>query len=464
LKVTSATEHVAASFRDPNGFVFRRGSALYRQVNEVHRPHFDRFIEVGLYDRLVGDELLVAHEDVDVSLAAASDAYRVILPEQIPFVSYPYEWSFSMLRDAALVTLRIQELALDHGMSLRDATAYNLTFRRGRPLFLDTTSFEIVPEGRPWVAYRQFCQHFLAPLVLMSLRDARLGQLSRLYIDGVPLDLASALLPARAGAKPGVALHIRMHARSQRRHATDAPASSGKTRSFSSNAFRGVVTSLRKTIERLGDPVGPSVWRDYYDEADHYSAEASGRKEALVSAWIDEVRPRTVWDLGANTGRFARLASKAGIDTLALDVDPFCVDEAYRTARAGGDENLLPLIQDLTNPSTGIGWAGRERTSLGDRGPADLILALALIHHLAIANNLALTSILDELRRLGRWAIVEFVPKNDPKVQRLMQHREDVFSEYSVEHFESAADARFRIQHREPVADSGRTMYLLAPR
>jgi predicted nicotinamide N-methyase len=462
--VTSATERIAASFRDPNGFVFRRGSILYRQVNEVHRSHFDRFVEVGLYDRLVADELLVAHEDADVSLAAAADAYRVILPEQIPFVSYPYEWSFSMLRDAALATLRIQELALDYGMSLRDATAYNLTFHRGRPLFLDTTSFEIVPEGRPWVAYRQFCQHFLAPLVLMSLRDARLGQLSRLYIDGVPLDLASALLPARARAKPGVALHVRMHARSQRRHATDTAAGSGDTRSFSINAFRGVIGSLRKTIERLDHPVGASVWRDYYDEAEHYSEEASGRKEALVRAWVDEVRPRTVWDLGANTGRFARLASSAGIDTLALDADPFCVDEAYRAARAAGDGHLLPLIQDLTNPSTGIGWAGTERVSLGDRGPADLIFALALIHHLAFANNLALTSILDELHRLGRWAIVEFVPKNDPKVRRLMQHREDVFAEYTVEHFEAAADAHFRIRHREPVADSGRTMYLLGPR
>ena len=161
-----------------------------------------------------------------------------------------------MLRDAALATLRIQELALDHGMSLRDATAYNLTFHKGRPQFLDTTSFEILPEGRPWVAYRQFCQHFVAPLALMSLRDARLGQLSRLYIDGVPLDLASALLPARARAKPGVALHIRMHAKSQRRHEADDAAGSGKTRSFSANAFRGMIASLRKTIERLDQPVG----------------------------------------------------------------------------------------------------------------------------------------------------------------------------------------------------------------
>lgn len=458
------TEPVAASFRDPHGFVFRRGSLLYRQVNEVHRRHFDRFIESGLYDRLVADELLVPHEDVDLSLAAAPDAYRIILPEQIPFISYPYEWSFSMLRDAALATLRIQQLALDHGMSLRDSTAYNLTFHKGRPLFLDTTSFEILRDGQPWVAYRQFCQHFVAPLVLMSLRDARLGQLSRLYIDGVPLDLASALLPARALAKRGIALHIRMHARSQRRHSSDDAPSSGKTRSFSVNAFRGVVASLRKMIERLEGQAGASAWREYYQEADHYSAEAIEGKEALVSAWMDEVGPRTVWDLGANTGRFARLASGAGIETLALDVDPFCVDEMYRTARAESDEHLLPLVQDLANPSSAIGWEGRERAALEDRGPADLILALALIHHLAIANNLSFLSILDQLARLGRWAIVEYVPKDDPKVQLLMANREDVFSEYTVERFESAADTHFKIRHRAQMADSGRTLYLLGPR
>jgi hypothetical protein len=461
--VDLGTEPVAASFRDPHGFVFCRGSVLYRQVNEVHRRHFDRFIESGLYDRLVTDELLVPHEDVDLSLAAAPDAYRIILPEQIPFITYPYEWSFSMLRDAAMATLRIQQLALDHGMSLRDATAYNLTFHKGRPLFLDTTSFEILRDA-PWVAYRQFCQHFIAPLALISLRDARLGQLSRLHIDGVPLDLASALLPARAWAKPGIALHIRLHARSQRRHMTDDAPASAKARSFSVNAFRGVIASLRRTIERLDEPAGASTWREYYQEADHYSAEAAERKEALVSAWIDEVGPRTVWDLGANTGRFASLASGAGIETLAFDVDPFCVEEMYRTARAESDEHLLPLVQDLANPSTGIGWEGRERTALEDRGPADLILALALIHHLAIANNLSFSSILNQFARLGRWAIVEYVPKDDPKVQLLMANREDVFSEYTVERFESAANARFHIQHRAQVADSSRTLYLLGPR
>ena len=456
-------ELIAASFRDPHGFVFRRETVLYRQVNEIHQQHFDRFLGSGLYDRLVTDGLLVSHAEVNRSHAASPDAYRVIRPDYVPFVSYPYEWGFQMLKDAALATLRIQELALDHGMSLRDATAYNLTFHRGRPLFLDTTSFEILPEGRPWIAYRQFCQHFVAPLALMSLRDPRLGKLSRLFIDGVPLDLASELLPPRARTKAGLVMHLRMHAKSQRRHERDENAT-GKERSFSENALRGLIESLRKTIERLEPPKGDSAWGDYYAEADHYSPIAAEQKASLLSGWIDEVAPRSVWDLGANTGRFARLASRCGIDTLALDVDPFCVDEAYRTARAENDEHLLPLVQDLTNPSTGIGWGGMERASLEDRGPADLVLALALIHHLAIANNVPLQSVLDLISRFGRWAIVEFVPKSDPKVQLLLQAREDVFTEYTVQRFEADAEEHFRIVHREQVGDSGRTLYLLGPR
>ena len=462
--MSSGSELEAGSFRDPHGFVFRRRDVLYRQVNRVHREHFDRFLRSGLYERLVLDGLLVAHEEVETSIAVAPGAYRVLRPEQIPFVSYPYEWSFQMLRDAALATLRIEELALDHGMSLRDATAYNITFHRGRPVFLDTTSFEIFPETRPWVAYRQFCEHFVGPLALMSLRDVRLGQLSRLHIDGVPLDLVSKLLPGRAAVKPGLAMHVRMHAKSQRRHETDAQAASVKARSFSSNAFRGVLGSLRKTIERLDQPAGASAWGEYYRDADHYSATAVERKGSLVSAWIDEVRPRTVWDLGANTGRFARLASGRGIDTLALDVDPFCVDQAYRTSHADGDEHLLPLVQDLTNPSTGIGWGARERRSLEQRGPADLVLALALIHHLAIANNVPIRAVLEQFARLGRSAIVEFVPKTDPKVIQLLRSREDVFLDYDVDHFEAEAKSVFRIEQREPVGDSDRTLFLLGPR
>jgi len=188
---------VASSFRDPSGFVFWQDGAIYRQINTIYKEDYDRLMTSGLHKALVEEGLIVSHEEVALQSAAPQVAYKVIRPDQVPFISYPYEWSFSQLKGAALATLRIQRKALDFGMSLKDCSAYNMQFMKGKPVFIDTLSFEKYQEGSPWVAYRQFCQHFLAPLALMSHRDSRLGQLLRIHLDGVPLDLASKLLPRR---------------------------------------------------------------------------------------------------------------------------------------------------------------------------------------------------------------------------------------------------------------------------
>jgi hypothetical protein len=451
-----------ASFRDPRGFVFTREGTLYRQISRAHAPDYDLLMTSGLYGSLIDDGALIAHEEVDPALSVTPDAYRVIRPERVPFVSYPYEWGFSQLRDAALLTLSVQSEAMSHDMTLRDATAFNITFHGGRPVLLDTTSLGVLEEGEPWVAYRQFCQHFVAPLALMAYRDVRLGQLSRVHLDGIPLDLTADLLPSRTRAKAGLMMHVRMHAASQQRHEDDDRVTERKA--FSRRSFDGLVDSLRRTIESLKEPKGRSAWRRYYDETDHYSDAASSEKDALVDRWIAEAGPKTVWDLGANTGRFSRLASARGIETVAIDSDPFCIDEAYEGARRAGDTHLTAIVSDLTNPSPGLGWENQERSSLEDRGPADLVLALAVIHHLAIANNVPLPMVVDQLARVGRSAIVEFVPKTDPKVQRLLRDRDDIFDAYTEAAFEESAGERFTIVHREPLADSGRALYLIEAR
>lgn len=188
------------------------------------------------------------------------------------------------------------------------------------------------------------------------------------------------------------------------------------------------------------------------------------KKEALVARWIEGLRPSTVWDLGANTGRFTRLASSRGIDAVALDSDPFCIDEVYMAARREGTTHLNAAVSDLTNPTPGLGWANEERESLEQRGPVDLVLVLALVHHLALANNVPLPMIVDQLARLGRAAILEFVPKDDPKARMLLRDREDVFDAYSQEVLEDAVSKRFRIASQELLGDSGRTLYLLEAR
>jgi hypothetical protein len=444
--------------------MFEREGILYRHVDASAAEDFALADSSGLMAALHDRELLVPHEE-DHPLATERGAYKVLRPERIPFVSYPYEWSFSQLRDAALLTLRIQELSMDHGMSLRDASAYNVQFRGAAPILIDTLSFERLTEGRPWVAYRQFCEHFLAPLALMSYRDVRLGQLTRVHLDGVPLDLTAILLPRRAQTRPPLMLHVFAHAKSQRRHAQDAaPAAEGGKRGLSPQALRGLLDSLRKGVESLAmpDPVG--AWADYEEEATHYSESARAAKETLVDSWVGRTSPASVWDLGANTGRFSRLASARGIDTVAFDLDAAAVDENYRRARDDGDRHLLPLVLDLANPSPAIGWANRERMTVGERGPADLVLALALIHHLAIAGNVPLPMVAEQMAGFGRRTVVEFVPKDDEKVRRLLMNREDVFPDYSPDGFEAAFGARFEIEAKEPLPGSTRTLYLLRRR
>ncbi|MBN2346321.1 MAG: class I SAM-dependent methyltransferase [Candidatus Aminicenantes bacterium] len=456
--MTPAEGAVAGSFRDPSGFLFWRDGTLYRQIESVYREHYDRLMTSGLYRELHDGGMLVGHEECPVERAARPGAYKVIRPEMVPFVSYPYEWCFSQLRDAARLTLAVQKKALEHGMSLKDASAYNVQFVDGRPQLIDTLSFELYPEGRPWVAYRQFCQHFLAPLALMAHRDVRLNPLSRIHLDGVPLDLASALLPARTRLAFSLLSHVHLHARSQQKYA-DRPLQA-RQRPMSRFALRALIDSLESAVAKLRWHPRFSEWSEYYAHT-NYSDQAAGVKKRRVDEFLGQAAPRRVWDLGANTGEYSRLASGRGIPTVALDIDAAAVEKNYRRVREENDPFLLPLVGDLTNPSPGVGWENRERMSLLERGPVDLVMALALVHHLAISNNLPFGHIARLFGRLAEFLIIEFIPKNDSQVGRLLATREDVFPTYHAEGFEAAFGEYFTVVRRERVEQSDRLLYLM---
>ena len=298
-----------ASFRDPSGFLFQQEGVIYRQVNLAYKDDYDHLMGSGLYQSLVDDSLLIPHQEVSVESPAPELAYRIIKPEPVPFISYPYEWCFSQLKDAALTTLKIQKTALDFGMSLKDCSAYNIQFRNGRPIFIDTLSFEKYREGQPWVAYRQFCQHFLAPLAVMSCKDVRLNQLLRVYIDGMPLDLASSLLPIGTRFKFSLLSHIHLHARSQS-HFADRTVNI-KSRRLSRIGLLGIIASLESAVKKLKWQPAGTEWADYYQDT-NYSPQAFEHKKAIVAGFLDRVRPSTVWDLGANVGIFSRLAGERG--------------------------------------------------------------------------------------------------------------------------------------------------------
>ncbi|MFH1002735.1 MAG: SAM-dependent methyltransferase [Chloroflexota bacterium] len=451
---------VSGSFRDPSGFLFRQDGVLYRQVNQTYREHYDQLMASGLYQRLVDAGQLIPHEEVNVK-PAADGAYKVLRPEPVAFVAYPYEWAFGQLKDAALTTLAIQQQALQFGMTLKDSSAYNIQFHRGKPVLIDTLSFEGYHPGEPWGAYRQYCEHFLAPLALMSYRDIRLNQLLRVYLDGIPLDLASSLLPRRSRLNFHLLLHLHLHAASQKRYAKKPVRQESVSHKISRTGILGLVDSLESLVSKLTWRPRGTPWADYYTSQDSRSAVTLDPKKQLVSDFLDRVKPASVWDMGANTGLFSRLASDKGIPTLSFDIDPACVEINYQTVKARAETNLLPLLLDLTNPSPGIGWENRERAPLWERGRADMVLALALIHHLAIANNLPLERLARFFSRIGSSLIIEFVPRSDPNAQRLLATRQDVFGDYTRENFEREFGQRFVIQNVATIPNSVRTMYLM---
>jgi ribosomal protein L11 methylase PrmA len=446
-----------SSFRDPAGFVFRSEGVLYRAIRPPGLARFDRLISSGLYDELVSAGLLVPHDEVAWE-GGGEGAAKVIRPEEVPFVSYPYEWSFSQLRDAALTTLEIEKRALRRGMTLVDASAYNIQFLSGRPVLIDTLSLGVAEPGEPWAAYRQFCQHFLAPLALMSRRDIRLGQLARIHIDGIPLDLSSALLPFRSRFSPSLLLHLHLHARSQKRfEGREIRVPRGRV---GRQARLGLADSLETAVRKLRWRASGTEWAGYYEDT-NYTAEGLGEKRRAVEEFIAAVRPRMVWDLGGNVGTFSRAAASSGAQVISFDLDPACVERNYLRVKADKDQRVLPLLLDLTNPSPPSGWENRERLSLLDRGPADALLALALIHHLAIGNNVPLALAARFFARTARHILIEFVPKSDSQVKRLLVVRKDIFDGYTREGFERAFAEHFDIGRRIPLAGSERALYVM---
>jgi ribosomal protein L11 methylase PrmA len=448
---------ISSSFRDPNGFIFEHNGEFYRQINHSYSENYDLLMSSGLYEKLVKENLLVPHTE-DEEIHKPENAYKIIKPEKIPFISYPYEWSFSELKNAAKITLQIQKIALEFGMSLKDASTYNIQFLKDHFVFIDTLSFEKYVQDKPWVAYKQFCQHFLAPLALMSYKDIRLNQLLRIFIDGVPLDLASSLLPSSSLFKFSSLSHIHLHAKSQK-HYSDKKVKTSESK-LSLSRLKALVQSLEGAVNGLKWKPEGTEWSDYYEDT-NYSDESFNQKKQIVENFLEKANPNSVWDLGANEGVFSRISSNKGIKTMSFDIDPSAVEKNYLHMIHDNEENLLPLLLDLTNPPAASGWSNTERQSLIERGKADLVLALALIHHLSISNNVPFRNVASFFSSICDSLIIEFVPKEDSQVQRLLASREDIFSSYDQEHFEQNFELFFDIIETKEIPMSKRTIYLM---
>jgi hypothetical protein len=386
--------------------------------------------------------------------------------ERVPFVSYPYEWTFSMLQDAALLQLRLTAAALDGGLMLKDATPYNVQWRGSRPVFIDVTSFERSRPGEPWPGYRQFCMLFLYPLLLEAYR----GIAFQAWLRGSPNGFAPgdfrALFSRRDVFQSGMLRHVFLHARLERDNArrgsevrTDL-AEAG----FDNRLIRANVDQLTRLVGRLRSGLRSSAWDHYRSSCSYVDADAA-RKEDFVRRAVGRRRRRLTWDLGCNDGRYSLIAADDSDLTLALDSDPSVVDALYRSRRAEGDEKVLPLVVDLSNPSPGLGWRNGERSTLIERGRPDMTLCLALVHHLSISNNIPLREVVAWLRSLDSDLVVEFPDRDDKMVDELLRAKgAESHPDYRRETFEALLLDSFEIIDSAELESGTRTLYDARPR
>jgi hypothetical protein len=427
-----------SSFRDPAGQVIIKGNKYLRQVNPCYFDEYQHIMSSGLYDELADKALLLKHTEI----ARTSEAI-VLEPEQLWFASYPYEWCFSYLKQAALVTLEANRIALKYDMVLKDASAYNIQWHDGRVALIDTLSFASYQEDQPWIAYRQFIEHFLGPLLLIVYGKGFLHRLPEILMEGIPADVTARLLPARLRLKPSLMMHL--YSQTMAKYIK-----SNRKVSMSRRNLEALLDSLEHLVSGLTYET-KSDWTEYQD-ADSYSEVAREAKKGIVSGMLADLPKGSLCDLGANTGEYSGLARDMGYKVLATDKDYDCVESIARR-----HPDILTLVVDLCNPSPAIGWANKERRGFLERLKVDTISALALIHHICIGSNVPVGKVAELLASHCSNLIIEFIPPEDPKAVLLAGDKQ--FPSYSQQLFEGEFSRHFNIIQRVDIEDSCRSIY-----
>ncbi len=454
------------SFRDPGGRVFHVDGEVYRALSKRALADYEKLEATRFFPAAMKAGRIVATEQSGTVPAPPGEWAAVLHHERIPFVSYPYEWTFSMLRDAALLQLDLLAAALEEDMILKDSTPYNVQFRGSRPVFIDIGSFEPLAKGDVWVGYRQFLRLYLYPLMLRAYRDLPFQPWLKGDTEGLTAEQLERMLSARDLARKGVPMHVKLQARGERRYRSSERdvRSELKEAGFDKRLIQSNVSGLRKTVESLTWHADASQWNRYAADCGHVAVQRS-MKSDFLAAEVDAHPPKLVWDVGANDGHFSRIAASAGGTVIAMDADELVLDELYRALSAEGSTNVLPLLQDLASPSPGLGWRGRERSTVEERGTPDLAILNAVVHHLVIGRNIPLGEVISWLADLGSRVVFEFVPPGDPMVDALTANKRphEIHADYTEDALRAYLADRFVIEREEPVPGGNRTLFALRP-
>ena len=462
------------SFKDPAGRVYRAsdgagGGRIVRGLNDASAATMERLLAEPFFQRMIAEGGVVKttflpREDAAVGSLAEQGWSAAVEHEAVDFVTYPYEWPFSMLKDAALLQLRLLETSVRNGWILKDATPFNIQWQHGRPVFIDVPSFVPWEDGEYWQGYRQFCSTFLTPLMLTAHLGIPFQPLLRSQLEGIPPEEAARYFYGLRRFKRGVLSHIWFPAKAERRARSKAhtgqPAKPHRRQP--ETMLLALLDSLQRLVDGLSYKPSSSDWA-HYSETHSYDAEEFERKKRFVERHTSERRPGLTWDLGANTGDFSRIAARHSETVVAVDSDQDAVEMLYAEVRGAGPRNVIPLVMDLSNLSPGQGWAGRERAAFDKRRGPDLALCLALVHHVRVSANIPLSLFVEWLRSLDAAVIIEFVGRDDEMFLKLIENKREEYADYTMENFETEVGRHFSIGDRLVLKGGKREMFLLEP-
>jgi hypothetical protein len=450
------------SFRDRNGSVYYRDGRVFRALSARALANWQRLQAAPFYQAHCAGGRIV---DTWPSDEPPGSWAAVVEHARVPFVSYPYEWTFGMLKDAALLHLRLMQDALAADMILKDSSPYNVQWRGAQPVFIDIPSFEPLNRGEPWVGYRQFCELLLYPLMLGAYKGMDFRPWLRGRIDGIPAEEMARLMSSRDLLRPGVLMHVMAQSALQRRYSGSGRDVRGTLAQagFDKALILRNVDKLAALVARLNPPAVRTEWSDY-DRTHSYEATEFARKLDFVREAAGTRRWRLAWDLGCNTGTFSRVAAEHAENVVAMDGDWMAIERLYQQEKAAGGRTILPLVVNLADASPNQGWLGAERKGLAERGRPDLTLCLALVHHIVIGANIPLAEFIGWLADLGTSVVIEWVGRDDEMVKTLLATRADQYTDYRPEIFRDLLAARFDIRAYAPLKGGKRHIYFAEAR
>jgi len=459
---TAQVEH--GSFRDREARVFYLNDIVYRGISEKTLRDFRKLSSTKFYQNAINSGSIIATQEIPaVKIPSGLDSRNwagILAHEKISFISYPYEWCFGMLKDAALLHLKLLSDALEEDFILKDSSSFNIQWDGSKPVFIDIPSFQPLSSGEPWGGYKQFCQMFLFPLLLQAYKGVPFQTLLRGNIDGIEAKDFYNLMSFRDMFRAGVLKHGYLQTKLQNRYSSTKldVRSELKDLGFHKELIRANLKSITSLITKLSLPDENTVWADYADN-NSYNEITAKEKQDFVRTAVFERKRNIVWDLGCNTGTFSKIALENSSYVVAMDFDYGAIERLYQDLKSSNNSKILPLVMNLANPSPDHGWRGLERKSISNRSNPELILALALIHHAVISANIPLSEFVNWLSSFNADLVIEFVTKDDPMVKTLLANKEDNYDDYSLENFEAQLKLHFTIATKKHLASGTRYLY-----